>query len=317
VTRASPSWKLAAFVLGVDIAALAALATLPTAGLTEKAGIAAFMVVLAAVAGARPVRMTGLRLEMTPTHPLILIGLALQGPMTAAAVGLGGVIGAACGRRRRSAPLRLPFNLGAVALSVSAAAWVFLAMGGRPGAALLDLLWPLAGATTLYFVMNSGLVSAAIAMERRQPLFRTWRVSFRWTIASYFAGLTLAALLLLVFQALGPWGLTLAIPPCWLLVSFYREHKKRVHEKQQRVDEVEALNANLDRTVNELREALAHVKQLQGLIPICMHCKSIRDDKDTWHRLEEYLADHSDAAFTHSLCVECREKHYQVAVKTP
>ena len=60
----------------------------------------------------------------------------------------------------------------------------------------------------------------------------------------------------------------------------------------------------------ELESALAHVRTLQGLLPICMHCKSIRDDSNTWHRLETYIERHSNALFTHSLCRKCLATHY-------
>jgi DNA-binding response OmpR family regulator len=66
----------------------------------------------------------------------------------------------------------------------------------------------------------------------------------------------------------------------------------------------------LNTKVRELEDALSHVKQLQGLIPICMHCKKIRDDESTWHRLETYLQEHSGAMFTHSLCNDCLREHY-------
>lgn len=62
--------------------------------------------------------------------------------------------------------------------------------------------------------------------------------------------------------------------------------------------------------VSELEEALSHVKQLQGLLPICMFCKKIRDDSDTWHRLETYIENNSEALFSHSLCGDCRREHY-------
>ena len=51
----------------------------------------------------------------------------------------------------------------------------------------------------------------------------------------------------------------------------------------------------LARRVVELEDALSSVKQLQGLLPICSYCKSIRDDQDYWHRVEHYIGDHSDA----------------------
>lgn len=72
------------------------------------------------------------------------------------------------------------------------------------------------------------------------------------------------------------------------------------------------LEEELATKVSELEEALSHVKQLQGLLPICMFCKKIRDDSDTWHRLETYIQDNSDALFSHSLCEECRREHYPV-----
>jgi tetratricopeptide (TPR) repeat protein len=55
----------------------------------------------------------------------------------------------------------------------------------------------------------------------------------------------------------------------------------------------------------ELRDALARVKTLSGLIPICSHCKKIRDDKQSWHQLERYISDHSEAAFSHGICPDC------------
>ena len=62
--------------------------------------------------------------------------------------------------------------------------------------------------------------------------------------------------------------------------------------------------------VEELEQAIQHVKTLQGLLPICMYCKKIRDDSDSWHRLESYIERHPDALFTHSLCSDCRDEHY-------
>ena len=70
------------------------------------------------------------------------------------------------------------------------------------------------------------------------------------------------------------------------------------------------LQSELAGKVAELESALAHVRTLQGLLPICMHCKSIRDDSNTWHRLETYIERHSNALFTHSLCRKCLATHY-------
>jgi len=75
-------------------------------------------------------------------------------------------------------------------------------------------------------------------------------------------------------------------------------------------ERVTALQSALAEQVHSLREALAHVKTLQGILPICMHCHKIRNDQQSWERLEKYIAKHSDAEFSHGLCPECLEKHY-------
>lgn len=70
------------------------------------------------------------------------------------------------------------------------------------------------------------------------------------------------------------------------------------------------LEKSLRQKNQELSEALAQVKQLKGLLPICMFCKKIRKDEDYWQQVEEYLFEHTEADFSHSICPECMQKHY-------
>jgi len=65
-----------------------------------------------------------------------------------------------------------------------------------------------------------------------------------------------------------------------------------------------------ERLIGELQGALAKVKTLKGLIPICSSCKKIRDDQGYWTQLETYLKEHSDAEFSHGLCLDCVRKLY-------
>jgi len=67
---------------------------------------------------------------------------------------------------------------------------------------------------------------------------------------------------------------------------------------------------NQRKLVDELREALAKVKTLSGMLPICASCKKIRDDKGYWNQIEEYTTDNSEAEFSHGICPECAEKLY-------
>jgi DNA-binding NtrC family response regulator len=64
------------------------------------------------------------------------------------------------------------------------------------------------------------------------------------------------------------------------------------------------------RLTTELKAALDQVKQLKGLLPICAHCKKIRDDKGYWNQIESYIRDHSEAEFSHSICQECAARYY-------
>ncbi len=70
------------------------------------------------------------------------------------------------------------------------------------------------------------------------------------------------------------------------------------------------IQATLSAKLEELEDALEHVKVLQGVLPICMHCHNIRNDEQAWDKLEDYLRRHSNAEFSHSICPDCAKKYY-------
>ncbi|MDR3578954.1 MAG: response regulator [Oryzomonas sp.] len=89
--------------------------------------------------------------------------------------------------------------------------------------------------------------------------------------------------------------------------------KLRVHnhlELKRRSDLIREQRDLLDSQKKELESALARIKRLEGVIPICMHCKSIRSDDESWHRLEEYISEHTDAFFSHGICPKCVAEFY-------
>lgn len=67
---------------------------------------------------------------------------------------------------------------------------------------------------------------------------------------------------------------------------------------------------------DQLEAALARVKLLEGIIPICVYCKKIRDDQDSWHMLEKYITEHSEALFSHGLCPQCFEEQVRIIEST-
>jgi len=68
------------------------------------------------------------------------------------------------------------------------------------------------------------------------------------------------------------------------------------------------LQRNLADRVVELQSALARVKQLQGLLPICSYCKRVRDDQNYWQQVDAYVSKHSDVEFSHGICPPCYDR---------
>ena len=101
----------------------------------------------------------------------------------------------------------------------------------------------------------------------------------------------------------------------WVSSYFYA-----IRDSQGQVDRVVILTEDItarkraeeerEQLISELRTALSDIKTLRGLLPICAHCKKIRDDQGYWNKLESYIGRHSEAAFSHGICPECARKYY-------
>ena len=76
-----------------------------------------------------------------------------------------------------------------------------------------------------------------------------------------------------------------------------------------------ALMKEKQKLIGELQEALAKVKTLSGLLPICSSCKKIRDDKGYWNQIETYIRERSEADFTHGICPKCAKMLYPGLLK--
>jgi len=86
------------------------------------------------------------------------------------------------------------------------------------------------------------------------------------------------------------------------VLAFDRDITERKMAEQER-----------EKLIHELQDALAKIKMLRGLIPMCAWCKKIRDDSGYWEKVETYIQDHSDASFTHGICPECLKKQDPLA----
>jgi hypothetical protein len=83
-----------------------------------------------------------------------------------------------------------------------------------------------------------------------------------------------------------------------------------ITERKHAEEELQRYSAELEKSNNELKDALANIKQLTGMLPICASCKQIRDDKGYWKSVESYISEHSKAVFSHGICPECEKKMY-------
>lgn len=83
-----------------------------------------------------------------------------------------------------------------------------------------------------------------------------------------------------------------------LMVAAQEASERRIAEAEQ------------ERLIEQLQQALAHVKTLRGLLPICAGCKKIRDDHGYWSQIESYICQHSDAQFSHGFCPDCAKRYF-------
>ena len=78
------------------------------------------------------------------------------------------------------------------------------------------------------------------------------------------------------------------------------EHLELTEEQAEQIEQKTA----------SLEKALSEVQTLRGLLPMCSHCRKVRDDEGLWSRLDKYLTDHSGTQFTHGLCPDCLRELY-------
>lgn len=76
------------------------------------------------------------------------------------------------------------------------------------------------------------------------------------------------------------------------------------------ITESKKLEVENQKAIADLQQALSEIKVLRGIIPICSSCKKIRDDKGLWNQVEQYLKEHTDSEFSHSICPECAARMY-------
>lgn len=105
-----------------------------------------------------------------------------------------------------------------------------------------------------------------------------------------------------------------------IFINLYRQNKIIKQQADELKNKVQALDVALSnlqkkedqqkKLIQKLQNALDKVKTLSGLLPICAHCKNIRDDKGYWNKVESYISKNLDVQFSHGICPDCASKYY-------
>ncbi len=183
-------------------------------------------------------------------------------------------------------------NLGTVRAPISSVYYALIVVGG--------LLFDLPG-VIVTIVLSSTLVGGLIVAQN-QGLLPTpdSSVTFVQWVTFFALFVTNGGLVTVVLR--------------WTRDALHRAEVE-IAERAKIERELRSNKEMLERTNAELQTALAEVKTLQGLIPICANCKKIRDDKGMWTQIEAYLARHSDVQFTHGLCPDCLAQYFPAHVR--
>ncbi len=140
-------------------------------------------------------------------------------------------------------------------------------------------------------------------IQGKTDLLKKWRQETKRDIALIIATFVTALLTLL----LALWQRKQRTKAEHRLIQHQQDLTKTV---QHRTQELHSTNSVLQEKNRDLEAAIKQIKTLSGLLPICSHCKKIRDDKGYWNQIEGYIQSHSDAKFSHGICQECAKKHY-------
>jgi diguanylate cyclase (GGDEF)-like protein/putative nucleotidyltransferase with HDIG domain len=148
--------------------------------------------------------------------------------------------------KTRNPPYRTLFSMACLAITVQAAGWLFLELGGTPGrmgATAVSIARPLVGAAMIYFTLNTALIAGAIGLTTRQSVLRVWTQNFLWSGPSYFVGAGVAAAAQWVLLGSGLWWLALLlVAPIILTYKSYKIYMGRMEDERRHVQEMADLH---------------------------------------------------------------------------
>jgi hypothetical protein len=167
--------------------------------------------------------------------------------------------------------------------------------------------WKIIAGIILYIVLGELLKDLLVF-----PIIEPYLASrFNADLAERFSEFTEYVLLAAIFI---PVAIFFVINPVNIsnqtLIELSNETDQKNKELQSEIVERIRIEGEKEALIKDLQAALSEVKRLSGLLPLCSHCKKVRDDKGYWNQIDAYIQEHSEVDISHSICPECVVKHY-------
>ncbi|HXH28988.1 MAG TPA: ATP-binding protein, partial [Candidatus Polarisedimenticolia bacterium] len=193
----------------------------------------------------------GMRVEMSIAHPFILATMILMGMEASVTIAVI-CVGSLCFLRApRMAMHRAFFNISSFVVTTFLTCLTYDGLDGVAGVAGGNPLFALMVATLVFYLANTYIVSGAVAASNRLNLFRVWHENFLWSAPSFFAGGSLALGMSYFLQRFGIYSFVLSLPFCVLIYYSYKLYLDKLEEKKQHLQDIEQMNAGLERKVKE------------------------------------------------------------------
>jgi putative nucleotidyltransferase with HDIG domain len=204
------------------------------------------LAILTLLTGSFTIRIPSVPARLSVSETFVFVSVLLFGTCAGTVtVALEILIAIAAGAGTRD-PLRILFNVSSAAISLWVASNTFYYLAGIPplsqqAVELSALLFPLAVFATVYFLLNSGLIAGALSIQRGESALVIWRTNFLWVSVNYFAGASLAALLVAYTRTIDLVAVGIIVPLLVITYLTFKTSLGRVEDATKHVEEVKRL----------------------------------------------------------------------------
>ncbi|OLC53811.1 MAG: hypothetical protein AUH92_05195 [Acidobacteria bacterium 13_1_40CM_4_69_4] len=204
----------------------------------------------------------GMRVEMSISHPFILATMILLGTANAVLIAIICISSLCFIRAPRMEFYRALFNISSFVITTFATCNTYELFRGTGGGTVGGYpMFALMIATLVFYLVNTYSVSGVVTLSGRLNLFRVWHENFLWSAPSFFAGGSLALGMSYFLERFGIYSFVLSLPFCVLIYYSYKLYLDKLEEKKQHLEDIERMNADLERKVKERTQELEIVNQ--------------------------------------------------------